>query len=556
MKKVLDGCSDGEVVLQECGPGQGCGNGQCVDACASAEMSKGSVGCSFWTLPPEDGTYGHGSCFAAMIANTWDQPVTIEADFGSDPLALGNSLFTARNDSVGRTIYTPLAGPLPAGEVAIVFLSQGPKESRSGDSPYIACPSVATAALARDPLDHATALTKAFRLKTSAPVSAYSIFPYGGSPSYIPSATLLLPVSSWGTNYVAVSAGKVMKAGSGVAGPDAKTTLQIVANEDDTRVRMLPVADVAEGAGVAGAGANVPQTWILSRGQVLQLSQVGELTGSPIESNKPIGMFGGTECVYIPSGFAACDTLQQQIPPLSQWGSDYALVPFRPRIDSHGGVEAREYVPYRLVGAVDNTKLTYDPAPPAGAPEWLSAGQVVNFISASLVTVKSQDSDHPFYAGVYMTGGLFNTTHVVNGGASTSGSTSGDPDFVNVVPSEQFLDHYVFFADYTYPETSLTVVRRKTARGFLPVELDCAGELEGFQPLGTSGEYEFAWVVLTARGVNATFPRGECSLGRHEAKSDGPFSVTVWGTGDFASYGYAAGMGSRPLNTVVAPVIR
>jgi hypothetical protein len=44
--------------------------------------------------------------------------------------------------------------------------------------------------------------------------------------------------------------------------------------------------------------------------------------------------------------------------------------------------------------------------------------------------------------------------------------------------------------------------------------------------------------------------------GRHEAKSEGPRSITVWGTGEYASYGFAGGMGSRPLHNVTIPVPR
>ena len=83
------------------------------------------------------------------------------------------------------------------------------------------------------------------------------------------------------------------------------------------------------------------------------------------------------------------------------------------------------------------------------------------------------------------------------------------------------------------------------------MELDCLGEVTGFKPLGSAGEYEYAWVDLTTSFAPAS---GTCRAGRHEAKSDGPFSVTVWGLGAFASYGYAGGTGSRPLTKVEVPV--
>ena len=160
-----------------------------------------------------------------------------------------------------------------------------------------------------------------------------------------------------------------------------------------------------------------------------------------------------------------------------------------------------------------------------------------------MVSVASQDAEHPFYAGVYMTGSSFY-------------GTTGDPDYVNIVPADQFLDRYVFFTNHTYPETGLTIVRRKTARGFQPVELECAGPIEGFRPIGNNGEYEFAWVRLNISGKAEKFAKGLCDYGRQEAKSDGPFSVTVWGTAAYASYGYAGGSGSRPLNPATAPVPR
>jgi hypothetical protein len=242
-----------------------------------------------------------------------------------------------------------------------------------------------------------------------------------------------------------------------------------------------------------------------------------------------------------------CDITQQQIPPFSQWGNEYALVPYRPRIESVTG-KARETVPWSFVGAADGTVLSYDPKKPPGAPETLDAGQVVDFLTDALVSVRSQDNKHPFHVTVHMTSSEF--------GGGATGVTTGDPDFVNVVPSQQFLDRYVFFADYTFPDTSLTVVRKKTPKGFMPVELACGGAIEGFTPLGASGEYEYVWVQLTAAFRAQKLPKGECGYGRHEAHSDGSFSVTVWGVGRDASYGYAGGMGSRPVNEAPLPSVQ
>jgi hypothetical protein len=551
LKSVLRVCDGKEEVIAQCADGLGCGDGRCVDPCTSAELSKGSIGCSFWTIPPEESYRGSGSCFTATVTNTWDTAVALSAELGSAPLDISKSTYTAQKVG-GDVVYTRLEGPLPPGGLALIFLSEG--APRGAPEDFISCPPGVVPALLEDPLRHGTTIERAFHLKTDAPVSAYSIYPYGGAPSHMPAATLLLPVSAWGTNYVAITAGSLAIAGGSSIAVYPATTLQIVADEDDTEVRIRPSADIEDGNGVPGTAQGFPRAWKLSRGQVLQFNQTRELTGSALESSKRVGVFGGTECTFIPSTYAACDVLHQQMPALSLWGSEYALVPFPSRIPSVAGAEIRERVPYRLVGAVDGTRLTWDPVRPQGAPEALGSGESITFLTQDLVVVKSQDAEHPFYAGVYMTGAAFNGTVSTGGGGTTQTETLGDPDYVNVVPSDQFLDRYVFFADYTYPETGLTIVRRKTQAGFRPVELDCAGEIASFRPLGASGQYEFAWVSLTTAGVGRTFSKGTCNYGRHEARSDGPFSVTVWGTGPYASYGFAGGMGSRPLNPARVPV--
>ncbi|AKU94907.1 hypothetical protein AKJ09_01571 [Labilithrix luteola] len=536
LKTVLSACQGSDDVLFTCGADEGCGDGRCVPACEAAKLSKGSAGCDFWTLPVDSGKQSKGSCFAAMISNTWDRPVTLTAEYGGDPLDVSQSVYTVDVGS-GTATYARLDGPLPSGQVAIVFLSAAPDTT---EFEGILCPQNVTPAVKFDPIAHGTSRTKAFRLITDAPVSAYSIFPYGGASTYVPTATLLLPVSSWEKDYVAVS--------PFAFGFPSERTLQIVANQNDTVVSIRPNTEIPAGYGVEGATTGITQSWTLARGEVLQFTQEN-LTGSPISASNPVGIFGGSRCTYVPGDYGACDVLQQQISPTSQWGDQYALVPYPTRAFEFSS-DSREFVPYTLVSAADGTVFSYDPVRPAGAPEKLDAGQSATFKTDELVVVRSQDSKHPFHASVYMTGQDF------GGGLGGLGFRHGDPDFVTLAASDQFLDHYVFFTDYTFPETRLTIVRRKTAKGFLPVELECAGVIEGFQPVGTSGEFEYAWVTLTASSAPVKFPKGECGYGRQEAKSDGPFSINVWGLGYFASYGYLAGTGLRPINDFSSPVLK
>jgi hypothetical protein len=204
-----------------------------------------------------------------------------------------------------------------------------------------------------------------------------------------------------------------------------------------------------------------------------------------------------------------------------------------------------------MVGAVAGTALTWDPAPPSGAPTSLTLGQVVEFNAAGPFSVKSQDDQHPFYLAGYMTGcGTF----------GNSSNCPGDPEFVNVIPPQQYLSSYVFFTDPTYPETNLVLIRGKDAAGFHDVKLDCAGTITGWAPIGSGGTYEYARIDLVRHDFVG---QNGCDNGRHEIASDGPFALTVWGWGSAetepafssqaVSYAYPAGASVQFINTVVVP---
>ena len=514
-----------------CADDQGCREGACVPACDSAAAAQGSIGCSFWATPPDVLLDTQTGCFAAFLANTWSTPAAVTAEFGSDPIDISENLYRAipGPDGAGQVTYERLNGQIPAGEVGIVFLSES---EQTPDTPHhVACPTGVKAAyhgvLAKE---HQTSLTKAFHLSTSVPVSAYDVFPYGGAKSYVPSATLLLPSTSWSTSYVLVDGWRYQyRAGLG------SPFVQVVAQED-TQVRIRPRAPVLDGIGVSGGPRDSVLSWSLKRGQVLQLMQINSLGGSPLEADKPVAIFGGHQCANLPDEYDACDSLYQQIAPVQEWSTSYSAVPYRSRIRSiEGAPPAPERVYWQIMAANEDTVLKYEPEAPVGAPDKLGAGERAWFDTDKIFSVKSQDANHPIYLAVYMT-------------SSGRYATFGDPDYVNIVPDDQFLDRYVFFSDYTYKDSTLTLVRRKDASGFHDVTLDCFGPVTGWQPLGTDGTTEYAWIELTRNGFDMKSPIGTCTYGRHEASSAGPFALYVWGTDNFASYGFPAGAGSRPTS--------
>ncbi|MBM4359222.1 MAG: IgGFc-binding protein, partial [Deltaproteobacteria bacterium] len=365
------------VLVEECPADTACLAGQCSpDVCGAANAAKSSYGCDYWALKPDIISEVRGACFAAFVANTWSSPVKINVEYDGKPLTGGFiRIPQGQGASLTYAPYDPVMG-LPVGEVAAVFLSH------DAQGQGIQCPFAPA-------IDGATGVVgsgfgKAFHITTDRPVVAYSIMPFGGASAQATSASLLLPTSAWDTNYVAVSAfPKAQTFGAAVP------SLDILAKENGTTVSLLPGVAVVGGGGIASTPANQPLIYKLDAGQYLQLAQKEELTGMPILSDKPVGVWGAANCLSVPVDVPYCDSAHQQIPPVRALGSRYALVRYRNRASAMGQEEAP---PWRFVGAVDGTTLTWKPAVPPGAPTTLQSGEVAVFEGAGPYEVASQDA--------------------------------------------------------------------------------------------------------------------------------------------------------------------
>lgn len=522
LQAIID--CNGEVV-SPCDEDEGCFDAECIpDPCAAADLAESSVGCDYWAVKTDLIIDGSGACFASFVANTWQGNAFLEVEYAGQQLDPEQFIRIPQGQGAG-IVYQPYDAQvgLPPGEVAILFLSRAP----FGALPD--CP--APAALNQETQVTGTGVGEAFNIRSDRPVIAYQMLPYGGGSVAATSASLLLPTSVWDDNYLAINAYTKSQAAA-----IAQPSMNIVAQEDNTQVTILPVANIVGGGGVAAAPANMPAVYNLDRGEHLQFSQDTELTGSPIMTSAPVGVFGAASCLNVPINAYACDSAHQQIPPVSALGSSYAGVRYRNRAAAVGD----ETPPWRVIGLVDGTMLDWDPVAPVGAPAMIDLGEVVEFNSAGDWVVTSQDEDHPFYVASYMTGGE------AFGG-------EGDPEWVNVVPVDQYLSRYVFFTDPTFSETSLVVVRRPQDGVFSDVNLGCLGALGNWTALGN---YEYTRVNLVTGNFQDV---GNCSNGRHEMTSDAPFGVTVWGWGtpgtqvftQYVSYAYPAGLSLAQINDVV-----
>jgi len=525
-------CSDDNTAVVDCNGNaapcpldQLCSNGACMNACAAAEVNHSSVGCDYYGVDM-DGAEGppKGGCYTMFVANTSREQAHMNMEWNGIQIDLATfaKIPTGSGTSLAYGAYNPVTGLAP-GQVAILFLSYSPGFM------HVACP--VPAAVGAPAQISGTGLGKAFHLTTDLPVVAYQMLPYGGGAAAATGASLLIPSSAWGDNYVAVSAMDPSGPPPPISVPQGPSH-NIVAKEDGTMVTIRPKSNITAGGGLPAGTANQPYTFLLNKGQYAQITQAAPLSGSPITASKPVGVFGGHQIMSIDK--CCGDHGEQMLAPVRALGSVYVAAPHP---DRKPGGEPRIY---RIYGAVDGTALTYEP--PNTGPAMVGLGEMHEIRSAAPFVVRSQDESHPFAMFTYMTGS-----------GDTGEGGIGDPDFVRLVPPPQFLSHYVFFTDPTYPFTQLTVVRGKQDSAFHDVDLACMGNITTWQPVGTGGEYEIAHITL----VDHWNSQNNCNNGVQQMSSGGPFGVWVWGWGSedtqtgWVSYGYPAGEGVLPINDVI-----
>lgn len=520
LKSILT-CGDNPTLVETCNGDLGCGPNGCINACDAAAANKSSIGCDYYAIPSDawSTTYNSGgaagNCFAAFVTNSWSAPMkvtlvwkgkTIDATpYSYIPKGAGNAI-----------TYQPVPNTgIPVGSMAIVFLNQ----TQGGGGLKVQCPATVKAAVENeDMVLHGTYFSNAMEIKTSVPAVVYDIYPYGGAQSYISSATLLLPTTAWDTNYVAVTMSNQPQA--------FPPGIDFIAQQDGTKVTVLPTTNITAANGVAGATKNSPVTYSINKGQTVHIMEFpdvngNDLSGSIVQSNNPIGVWGEHFC------------MNHSDPP--KW---------------------------RILGVVKGTTLKYDP-PNAAAPKTLTLGQLVEFDGPGAFHVESQDAQHPFYLAAHRPGGDCDAAHqqippiqalgseyAAVGNEATDYNVGG-PETVNVVPPAQFLTSYQFMTDPTYGYTEIALVRKKAPDNtYKDVTLDCLGKVGGWLPMGGSA-YQYTHVDLRHQGQAV----GKCDNGLHTISSSAPLGITVWGYDSASSYAYPAGASVKPINTIVVPPV-
>ena len=170
-------------------------------------------------------------------------------------------------------------------------------------------------------------LGKGVRVTTDNQNEQVSVFGLN-SESVSTDGFLALPSHAYAANMITVFSYFIFSADS----PIFLSQFLIVPTQDDTTITLFPTQTINFPSGFG------PTSLLQIRrgfsgvltgqaGQTILIKNPDDLTGTIIESNKPLSVFTGHECGLVPVPLTACDHLVEQIPPHVTWGKTFFTAP-------------------------------------------------------------------------------------------------------------------------------------------------------------------------------------------------------------------------------------
>ncbi len=464
-----------------------CQDGACLGACEVNIKENSYLGCSYWALD---------------LAN-YDQG-------GIELVAL---VVSAPQDGDDATVIITDMSQVPPVELTPAALQVADMVVPKGGLEVFMLPP-------NHDIPSSSLTKRSFKVETDAPVTMHQFNPLNGENVFTNDASLLLPDNVGGLEYLIMS-WPVRESGAGFVGYFTLVATQA----GETVVEIWPTEDVTAGDGVPALAANPvqPHVFTLEQGDVLSLAAVSQqgadLTGTRVLANQKISVFGGHECANVPwSPYVNyCDHVEQQLFPLQAWGDSYVGDGFMPRNSSQKDT-------WRIMAGAAGIDVTLSP-PVAGAFNNMQKGQFVEFQAAGSFDITATG---PILVGHYLQGsnypGYSPDSQCGGGGIFDPGTGIGDPAFTLVVPTDQFLDAYVFLTPTKYSDDYINLTG-PNGTAFLLDGVPVTGVYTPIPGPGGMGVYQ----LPVADGV-------------HTVSADQPFGLTVYGYDCDVSYAYPGGL--------------
>ena len=115
-----------------------------------------------------------------------------------------------------------------------------------------------------------------------------------------------------------------------------KAMFMVVTTEDNTAItltltvslNLIGVEDITtDGSSKVTLVAGQPKSFNMNEMQTLYVRSEEDLTGSLVQSSKPVSVFSGHECGNVPASIGLCDLMVEQVPPVATWGKSFLIAP-------------------------------------------------------------------------------------------------------------------------------------------------------------------------------------------------------------------------------------
>ncbi len=358
--QTCNGAGDAFDPPVNCGAEESCLGGQCLSACAVAEATPSSVGCSFFANRMDN--YDNSQPDSMIVGNT-----------SKSKTATVQLYFTPTNTNAEQ----PQGGP--------VNLAPGKTVEFK---------------LTNAPIAKASQLRKggSYRAQSNIPVVAYQHSPIGQQATN--DASMLLPEHALRNDHVIASYR------DGLGG--YPSYFDVIATADNTVVKWTPPTATLAGAGVNAVNPGQTGQVVMNRFDTLQVrvGNMNDISGTIVSSDKPIWVVGAVSCVNVPNNITYCDHIEEQMLPLDYWGKKY--------VGAHSPKRGSEKHYWRIYGGEDGTTVTANPAVP-GTPLTVNRGEWKEIVVPNN-TSTIFESDKPFLPVQYLEG--------TSGGAGTGDPAS------------------------------------------------------------------------------------------------------------------------------------
>lgn len=356
---------------------------------------------------------------------------------------------------------------------------------------------------------------KGIHITSDQPIVAWQFNPFNSEGAASNDGSLLLPQNSLGKKYYAITRGSGAPMMNLPAQHGYFTV--VAASKGTTNVTVTVTAKVAPNipAGIPSLIPGKSFKVALSQYDVLNVEGLGaldiaagpaNLTGSFIDADKPVAVFGGheedVEGQGAEGGTCCAEHVEEQLMPLESWGSEALCVKTKPRGDDPDI--------WIVMAGEDNVQIKTNPSIAGLDGKTIAkAGQSIE--------VKTQSS---FFLQAT---GKIQVAQLILSGQQTQQGT-GDPTMMIVPPKSQYRSDYVILTAAGYGTNWTSVVRPAG------VEIKMDGQVLGagdFSPFG-DGSWEIAYEQV--------------KTGAHTFEGKEPFGMMVYGYGNATAYGYPGGM--------------